>query len=153
MWFFLVGDGQSPSNCPLSWRVLGVVLRRKRSEGFGNDFASASAASIDARMVRCFSGRILLVELRTDADFYVIAAPKDRHGFPSFVRKPQPSMAEVYGQPTAWSLRKDEGHVEICSRAFRGNDISAAQGDQAAAHAPAGEVSGDSGARLRPSWP
>ena len=85
MWFFLCGDGQSPANSPLSRRVPGVVLQRKRLRGLGNDFASTSAASIDAGMVRCFSGLVLLVELRTDADFYVIAAPKDRHGSPSFV--------------------------------------------------------------------
>src|SRR3954467_793091 len=90
VWFFLRGDGQTPSNCPLSRRVLGVVLQGKRLEGLGNDFASASTASIDARMVRRFSGLIFLVEIPTDADFYVIAAPKERHGSPSFVRRPQP---------------------------------------------------------------
>ena len=84
MWFFLRGDGQTPSNCPLSRRMLGVLLQRKRFEGLGNDFASASPASIDARMIRGFSGLILLVELRTNADFYVIAAPKECHGSPSF---------------------------------------------------------------------
>ena len=79
VWLFLRGDGQPPSNCPLSRRVLGMVLQRKRFGGLGNDFASASAASIDAGVVGCFAGLVLLVELRTDADFYVIAAPKERH--------------------------------------------------------------------------
>ena len=59
--------------------MLGVFLQRERFEGLGNDFASASPASIDARMARCFSGPILFVERRADADFYVIAAPKERH--------------------------------------------------------------------------
>jgi hypothetical protein len=119
VWFFLRSDGQSPSNCPLRRRVLGVVLYRKRSRGLGNDFASASAASIDARIVRCFAGLVLLVELRTDADFYVIAAPKERHGSSSFVRKPQSfhgrRVAALCGRPAAWVLRKDEAHMEICS--------------------------------------
>jgi len=92
--FLLRGDGKSPANWPLSRRVPGVVLRRKRFEGLGNDFASAPMASIDARMGGRFSGRILLVELRTEADFYVVAAPKDRHGSPSFACKPQPSEPE-----------------------------------------------------------
>jgi hypothetical protein len=97
MWFFLRGDGQPPSNCPLSRRVLGMVLQRKRCGGLGNDFASASAASIDARMVGFFSGLVLLVELRTVADFYVVAAPEERHGSPSSVRKPQPFHAKGGG--------------------------------------------------------
>jgi len=64
--------------------MLVVFLQRQRFKGLGNDFASASPASIDARMVGGFSGLILPVELRTDADFYVIAAPKECHGSPSF---------------------------------------------------------------------
>jgi hypothetical protein len=82
VWFWLRGDSQTPSNYPLSWRMLGVFLQRERFEGLGNDFASAAPASIDARMARCFSGPILFVERRTDADFYVIAAPKERHDHP-----------------------------------------------------------------------
>jgi hypothetical protein len=35
-------------------------------------------------MARRFSGLVLLVELRTDADFYVIAALEECHGSPSF---------------------------------------------------------------------
>jgi hypothetical protein len=35
-------------------------------------------------MDRRFSGLVLLVELRTDADFYVIAAPEECHGSLSF---------------------------------------------------------------------
>jgi hypothetical protein len=64
--------------------MLGMVLKRQRLKRFGNDFASASLASINPGMARRFSGSIFLVELRTDADFYVIAAPKERHGRPSF---------------------------------------------------------------------
>ena len=119
MRFLLRGDGQSPANCPLSRRVPGVALQRKRFGGLGNDFASASAASIDARMVRCFSRLVLLVELRTAADFYVIAAPEERHGSPPSVRKLQPfqgrRVAALYGWPTARAFRKDEGHMEIRS--------------------------------------
>jgi hypothetical protein len=35
-------------------------------------------------MDRRFSGFVFLVELRTDADFYVIAAPEECHGSLSF---------------------------------------------------------------------
>jgi hypothetical protein len=126
--FLLRRDGQPPSNCPLSRRVPGVVLQRKRFGGLGNDFASASAASIDAWMVRCFSGLVLFVELRTAADFYVIAAPEERHRSPSFVRKPQPfhgrRVAALCGRPAAWVLRKDEGYIEICFSCFRADGIS-----------------------------
>jgi hypothetical protein len=100
-----------------------MVLQRKRFGGLGNDFAAASAASIDAWMAGCFSGLVLLVELRTVADFDVIAAPEERHRSPSFVRKPQPfhgpRVPAFCGQPAAWALRKDEGHVEICSILLR----------------------------------
>jgi hypothetical protein len=127
--FFLGGDGQSPSNCPLSRRMPGVVLQRQRFGGLGDDFASASAAAIDTRMVGCFSGLVLLVELRTAADFYVIAAPEERHRSPSFVRKPQPfhgrRVAALCGRPAAWVFRKDEGYIEICFSCFRGDHISA----------------------------
>ena len=81
---WLRGDSQSPSNCPLGRRVLGMLLQRERFKRLGNDFATASPASIDARMAGCFSGLVLLVERRTGADFYVIAAPKECHGPPSF---------------------------------------------------------------------
>src|SRR5258708_5205663 len=84
VWFLLRGNSQPPSNCPLSRRMLGVFLQRKRLEGVGNDFGPASLAPIDAGMPRCFSGPILLVELRTDADFDVVAAPKQCHESPSF---------------------------------------------------------------------
>lgn len=82
MWFPLCGDRQSPSNSPLGRCVLGVVVRRKRPGGLGDDLGSASAASIDAGMVGHFSGIVLLVERRAEADFYVIAAPEARHGSP-----------------------------------------------------------------------
>ena len=129
MRFLLRRDGQPPSNCPLSRRVPGVVLQRKRFGGLGNDFASASAASIDARMVGCFSGPVLLVELRTAADFYVIAPPEERHRSSSFVHKPHPldgrSVATLCGRPAARVLRKDADYMEICFSCRRGNDISA----------------------------
>jgi hypothetical protein len=35
-------------------------------------------------MDRRFAGPVFLVELRTDADFYVIAAPEECHGSLSF---------------------------------------------------------------------
>ena len=129
MWFLLRGDGQSPANCALSRRVPGVALKRKRFGGLGNDFASASAASIDARMAGCFSGLVLLVELRTAADFYVIAPPEERHRSSSLVHKPQPldgrTVAALCGRPAARVLRKDAGYMEICFSCRRGNDISA----------------------------
>jgi hypothetical protein len=96
-----------------------MFVQRKWLGGVGNCFTSAPAASIDARSDGRFSGFIFLVELRTDADFYVIAAPKERHGIPSFVRKPQlfhgRRVAALYDQPAARVLRKDEAHMEICS--------------------------------------
>ena len=82
--FLLRGDSQSPSNCALSRQVPGVLVQRKRFRGVGDCFAATPGASIDARSDGRFSGLILLVELRTDADFYVIAAPKERHGRRSF---------------------------------------------------------------------
>jgi hypothetical protein len=57
-----------------------MFLQRERSGGLGNDFTSACPASIDAGMDRRLSGLVFLVELRTDADFYVIAAPEECHG-------------------------------------------------------------------------
>ena len=83
--FLLRSDSQSPSNCTLSRRVLGVFVQRKWSGGVGNYFTSAPAASIDAGPDRRFSGLVLLVELRTDADFYVVATLEERHGSPSVV--------------------------------------------------------------------
>ncbi|MGE3779828.1 MAG: hypothetical protein AB7F89_21755 [Pirellulaceae bacterium] len=80
----LRGDGQSPSNDPLSRCVPGVFLRRERFGGVGNDFTPASPASIDAGMDGRFSGPVFPVELRADADFYVIAAPEECHGSLSF---------------------------------------------------------------------
>jgi len=47
----------------------------------------------DAGMVGCFSGIVLFVELRTDADFYVVAAPEARHG-------PPPSSQAATVQPS-----------------------------------------------------
>lgn len=76
-------DRQSPANSPLGCRVPGMVLQRQRCGGVGNDFASASAASIDGWVVGRFAGIVFLVELRADADFTVVAAPEARHG-PSF---------------------------------------------------------------------
>jgi len=83
--FRLRSDSQSPSNCTLSRRVPGVFVQRKRSGGVGNDFTAAPAASIDARPNGRFSGPILLVELRTDADFHVVATLEECHGSPLFV--------------------------------------------------------------------
>jgi len=62
----------------------GVFLRRERLIGLGHDLTSTSPASIDARMEGCFVRLVLLVELRTDTDFYVIAAPEQRHESSSF---------------------------------------------------------------------
>ena len=153
MRFLLRGDGQSPSNCPLSRRVLGVVLRRKRFRGLGNDFASASAAPIDARMDGCFSGLVLLVELRAVADFYVIAAPEERHRSSSVVRKPQllhgRRVATLCGRPAACSLRKDIGRVEICFRCFRVHDISAASASSGSQPPPAWKIPNS----LKPTMP
>ena len=42
------GDSQSPSNCSLSRRVPGVFVQWERFGGLGNDFTSASPASVDA---------------------------------------------------------------------------------------------------------
>jgi hypothetical protein len=61
-----------------------VFLERERFAGLGNDFTPASPASIDAGMDRRFSGLVLLVELGTDADFYVMAPPEECHGSLSF---------------------------------------------------------------------
>jgi hypothetical protein len=83
--FLLRSDSQSPSNCTLSRRVPGVFVQRKWPRSVGNGFASAAPASIDARPDGCFSGRILLVELRTDADFHVVATLEECHGSPLFV--------------------------------------------------------------------
>ena len=63
----------------------GVFVQRKCLGGVGNCFTSAPAASIDAGSDGRFSGLIFLVELRTDADFYVVATLKECHGSPSFV--------------------------------------------------------------------
>jgi hypothetical protein len=62
-----------------------VFVRRKWFGGVGNYFTSAPAASIDTRSDGRFSGLVLLVELRTDADFYVVATLEECHGSPSFV--------------------------------------------------------------------
>ena len=102
---WLRGDSQSPSNCPLGRRVLGMVLQRERFKRLGNDFATASPASIDARMAGCFSGLVLLVERRTGADFYVIAAPKECHGPPSSTNSAHaiaPSPADRRGISHKW---------------------------------------------------
>jgi hypothetical protein len=96
------GDSKSPANYPLSRRVPGVFVQRERSGGLGNDFTSASPASIDAGMERRLSGPVFLVELRTDADFYVIAAPEECHGSLSFADLAQAialSPAERRGIP------------------------------------------------------
>ena len=63
----------------------GVFFQRKWFGGVGNNFTSAAAASIDARPNGYFSGPILLVELRTDADFHVVATLEECHGSPLFV--------------------------------------------------------------------
>jgi hypothetical protein len=62
-----------------------VFVQRKRSGGVGHDFTAAAAASIDTRTDGRFSGLILLVELRTDADFHVVATLEECHGSPLFV--------------------------------------------------------------------
>ena len=77
--FLLRGDSQSPSNRALRRRVPGVFVQRKRSRGIGNGFTSAAAASIDARPEGRLSGLILPVELRTDADFHVVATLEECH--------------------------------------------------------------------------
>jgi hypothetical protein len=84
MRFLLRSDSQSPSNCPLRGRVPGVFVQRKWLGGIGNSFTSAPEASIDASSDGRFSGLVLLVELRTDADFYVVATLEECHGSPSF---------------------------------------------------------------------
>jgi hypothetical protein len=81
--FLLRSNSQSPSNCPLSPRVPGVFVQRQWSGAVGNGLTSAPAASIDASSDGRFSGLVLLVELRTDADFYVVATLEERHGSPS----------------------------------------------------------------------
>ena len=85
MWFLLGGDSQPPSNRPLSGQVPGVFVQRKRLGGIGNSFTTTPAASIDAGSAGRFSGLILLVELRTDADLYVVATLEECHESPSFV--------------------------------------------------------------------
>ncbi len=80
--FLLRGDSQSPSNCTLSRRVPGVFVQRKWFRGVGNCFTSAPAASIDASSEGRFSGLVLPVEFRTNADFYVIATLEECHGSP-----------------------------------------------------------------------
>jgi hypothetical protein len=62
-----------------------VFVQRQWSGGVGNDFTAAPAASIDARPDGRFSGPILLVELRTDADFHVVATLEECHGSALFV--------------------------------------------------------------------
>jgi hypothetical protein len=91
--FVLRGDGQSPSNWPLGRRVPWVSICRERLGGLGDDLTATSPASIDSRMNRRFSGSVLFVELRTDADFYVVAAPEQRHDRP-------PSSITL--APTTW---------------------------------------------------
>jgi hypothetical protein len=83
--FLLRGDSQSPSNVTLSRRVPGVFFQRKWFGGVGNDFTAAPAASIDTRPDGRFSGPILLVEFRADADFHVVATLEECHGSPLFV--------------------------------------------------------------------
>jgi hypothetical protein len=61
-----------------------VFLERERLAGLGNDFTPASPASIDAGMDWRFSGLVLLIELGTDADFYVMAPPEECHCSLSF---------------------------------------------------------------------
>ena len=58
--------------------------QRKWFRGVGNCFTSAPAASIDASADGHFTRLVLLVELRTDADFYVVATLEECHGSPSF---------------------------------------------------------------------
>jgi hypothetical protein len=64
--------------------VPGVFVQRKWFGGVGNDLASAPTAPIDASSEGRFAGLVLLVELRTDADFYVVATLEECHGSPSF---------------------------------------------------------------------
>jgi hypothetical protein len=71
-----------------------VFFRRERFIGLGHDLASASPASIDARMAGRFVGPVLPVEFRTDADFYVIAAPEQRHESSSFADHSGPDYEE-----------------------------------------------------------
>jgi hypothetical protein len=73
-----------------------MFLRRERFVGLGDDLTSAAPASIDARMEGYFVRLVLLVELRTDTDFHVIAAPEQRHDSSSYAyaRSPCPDYAE-----------------------------------------------------------
>jgi hypothetical protein len=108
--FRLRSDSQAPSNGALSWRVPGVLVQRKWFRGVGNCFTSTPAASIDARSEGRFSGLIFLVELRTDADFYVVAAPEECHRRPSF--------AELNAGNSAVSCRQawDSAHMSSRTR-------------------------------------
>src|SRR5258708_33978142 len=69
-----------------------MFLGRERLVGLGNDLTSASAASIDARMDRHFFGPVFPVELRTDADFHIIAAPEQRHESSAYAPSPWPRL-------------------------------------------------------------
>ncbi len=71
-----------------------MFLRRERFIGLGNDLTSTSPASIDTRMDGRFFGLVLFVELRTDADFHVIAASEQRHESSSVADHIGPEYAE-----------------------------------------------------------
>jgi hypothetical protein len=105
----LRGDSQSPSNDPLSRCVPGVFLERERFAGLGNDFTPASPASIDAGMERRFSGLVLLVELGTDADFYVMAPPEECHGSRSFAEFDASNSTVTRGQ--TWDSAQTIGEI------------------------------------------
>jgi len=64
--------------------MLGMLVQRKWLGGLGTDFTSAAAASIDASADGRFTRIVLLVELRTDADFHVGATLEECYGSPSF---------------------------------------------------------------------
>ena len=96
--FLLRSDSQPPSNCALSRRMPGVFVQRKWPRGVGNCFTSTPAASIDARADGRFPGLIFRVELRTDADFDVVATPKECHGSPSLAELSASNSAVSYKQ-------------------------------------------------------
>jgi hypothetical protein len=89
-----------------------VFLQRQRLGGIGHDFASTSSASIDARMLGRFSGPILPIEVRTDADFHIIAAPEECHRSSSWPK----DVAAYCGQRTSIVLRKHPDTLEVSGK-------------------------------------
>jgi hypothetical protein len=86
--------------------------QRQRLGGVGDDFTSASPASIDARMLGRISRTILPVEVRTDADFHIVAAPEECHRSSSW-RK---DVAAYCGQRTSIVLRKHPDTLDVSGK-------------------------------------